>query len=79
MEFSNIIATLNPSAPRRLVLACHYDSKKLPNFIGAIDSAVSCAILLDLAERLQRQLAEHKGKVREATNETLESCRVVFE
>ncbi|MFH4979963.1 hypothetical protein AB6A40_006672 [Gnathostoma spinigerum] len=53
-SFSNIIATYNPEAPRRLVLACHYDSKyfKKQVFIGATDSAVPCAILLDLAETL---------------------------
>ncbi|CAF4356736.1 unnamed protein product, partial [Adineta steineri] len=48
VKFTNIIATLNPTATHRLVLACHYDSKKLPHFIGATDSAVPCAILLDL-------------------------------
>ncbi len=26
-QFSNIIATLDPKACKRLVLACHYDSK----------------------------------------------------
>lgn len=26
-RFTNIIATLDPNAKRRLVLACHYDSK----------------------------------------------------
>ncbi len=30
MEFHNIVATHNPDAPRRLVLACHYDSKVTP-------------------------------------------------
>ncbi|CAF1029889.1 unnamed protein product [Adineta steineri] len=39
VEFTNIIATLNATATRRFVLACHYDSKKLTNFIGATDSA----------------------------------------
>ncbi len=64
MEFTNIIATLDPTATRRLVLACHYDSAKLPDFIGATDSAVPCAILLDLAVSLNRQLAKHKRNVR---------------
>ncbi|KAJ8308940.1 hypothetical protein KUTeg_013814 [Tegillarca granosa] len=57
--FTNIIATYKPSAPKKLVLAAHYDSKNLtdrryPNkqFIGATDSAVPCAILLDLAVQL---------------------------
>ena len=29
--FSNIVATLHPDSPRRLVLAAHYDSKVLFN------------------------------------------------
>uniref|UniRef100_A0A674AXN7 Glutaminyl-peptide cyclotransferase n=1 Tax=Salmo trutta TaxID=8032 RepID=A0A674AXN7_SALTR len=47
MTFNNIIATLNPSAKRRLVLACRYDSKYYPpqwhgrQFLGATDSAES--------------------------------------
>ena len=58
------MATLDATAPRRLVLACHHDSKKLPNFVGATDSAVPCAILLDLAISLQGQLNELKRNVR---------------
>ena len=47
----------------RLVLACHYDSKytREYDFIGAIDSAVPCAMLLHLAHTLQRQLTTHKN------------------
>ena len=38
----------------RVVLACHYDSKYFEGFefIGAIDSAVPCALLLDIAKFL---------------------------
>ncbi|GAB1599850.1 glutaminyl-peptide cyclotransferase-like [Argonauta hians] len=55
VKFSNIIATFNPGANERVVLACHYDSKKFYNFefIGAIDSAVPCALLLSLVRELQ--------------------------
>lgn len=58
LEFHNIIATLNPNAERYLVLACHYDSKYMPNveFLGATDSAVPCAMLLNLAEVLDTHL-----------------------
>jgi glutaminyl-peptide cyclotransferase len=63
VEFTNIVATLDPTATRRLVLACHYDSKKIPNFIGATDSAVPCAILLELAILLKEPLAELKKNV----------------
>uniref|UniRef100_A0AAF5CV71 Glutaminyl-peptide cyclotransferase n=2 Tax=Strongyloides stercoralis TaxID=6248 RepID=A0AAF5CV71_STRER len=53
-EFKNIIATFDPSAPRRLVLACHYDSKILNEgvMIAATDSAVPCAMMLDIAKTL---------------------------
>ncbi|XP_071595248.1 glutaminyl-peptide cyclotransferase [Heliangelus exortis] len=60
--FSNIISTLNPSAKRHLVLACHYDSKffglqwQERVFIGATDSAVPCAMLLELARALDNKL-----------------------
>lgn len=38
----------------RIVLACHYDSKYETDheFIGAIDSAVPCALMLDIAKFL---------------------------
>ncbi|OWA53212.1 Glutaminyl-peptide cyclotransferase [Hypsibius exemplaris] len=53
-NMTNIIATLNPEAPRKLVLACHYDSKfdKEGLFVGLSDSAAPCAMMLDLAESL---------------------------
>ncbi|CAB1348559.1 unnamed protein product, partial [Coregonus sp. 'balchen'] len=62
--FSNIIATLDPGTPRRLLLTYHYDSKVLPLdtrvpervFLGASDSAVPCAMILELASALDTQL-----------------------
>ncbi|XP_017136541.1 glutaminyl-peptide cyclotransferase isoform X1 [Drosophila miranda] len=62
LHFHNIIATLNPDAERYLVLACHYDSKYMPKaeFLGATDSAVPCAMLLNLAQVLQEQLKPFK-------------------
>ncbi|XP_006839516.1 PREDICTED: glutaminyl-peptide cyclotransferase [Chrysochloris asiatica] len=65
-SFSNIISTLNPTARRYLVLACHYDSKYFPRwdnteFVGATDSAVPCAMLLELARALDKQLLSLKG------------------
>ncbi|KAM3931213.1 glutaminyl-peptide cyclotransferase [Leptodactylus fuscus] len=62
VTFSNVVATLNPSALRHLVLACHYDSKYFNphwygnTFIGATDSAVPCAMLLELARALDYRL-----------------------
>nr|BAB30831.1 unnamed protein product [Mus musculus] len=60
-SFSNIISTLNPEAKRHLVLACHYDSKYFPRwdsrvFVGATDSAVPCAMMLELARALDKKL-----------------------
>ena len=71
VTFSNIIATLDPSAPRRLLLTCHYDSKALPPdpraphkvFLGASDSAVPCAMILELATALDEQLRILKQQV----------------
>ena len=60
-RFTNIIATQNPRAARRLVLACHFDSKYFAHikFIGATDSAVPCAMLLDVARHLNASLWAH--------------------
>ncbi|XP_040479047.1 glutaminyl-peptide cyclotransferase isoform X2 [Ursus maritimus] len=60
-SFSNIISTLNPNAKRHLVLACHYDSKYFHPwdnrvFVGATDSAVPCAMMMELARALDKQL-----------------------
>lgn len=60
--FSNVIGTLEPSAKRHLVLACHYDSKFFGQqwqgrvFVGATDSAVPCAMMLELARALDNEL-----------------------
>ncbi|CAL1530517.1 unnamed protein product [Lymnaea stagnalis] len=62
VTFVNVIATLNPSAKRRVILACHYDSKISPlGFVGAMDSAVPCAIMVALAKRLTQRLQVHKS------------------
>ncbi|ODN02054.1 Glutaminyl-peptide cyclotransferase [Orchesella cincta] len=67
--FENIITTLNPDTPRRLVLACHYDSKYSndDSFIGATDSAVPCAMLLHMASTMQSMLTEHKNSAHNVT------------
>lgn len=70
--FTNLIFTKNPKAENRLVFAAHFDSKYFPPtdkpkaqwnggedtlpFIAATDSAVPCAILMDLASSLDRAL-----------------------
>lgn len=69
INFSNILAVLDPTAPRRLLLACHYDTKSIPveagerTFVGASDSAVSCAVLLELVTALDMHLKMSKQLV----------------
>lgn len=67
--FKNIIATKDPRAENRLAFAAHYDSKyfKGQNFIGATDSAVPCAILLDLAHSLNSALESAANVQRPST------------
>lgn len=64
-QFENVIATLDPRAHRRLVLACHYDSKytREGTFIGATDSAVPCAMMITLAKDLAPKLDQLKNSV----------------
>ncbi|XP_061399615.1 glutaminyl-peptide cyclotransferase [Musca vetustissima] len=59
VTFSNIVGVINPKANDFLALACHYDSKYFPNdpnFVGATDSAVPCAMMLNTAKTLQPYL-----------------------
>ncbi|KAF7980168.1 hypothetical protein HWV62_39637 [Athelia sp. TMB] len=56
-RFTNVIATHDPDAPRRVILSAHFDSKWFAShpqdqFVGATDSAAPCAMMLDLAEAL---------------------------
>lgn len=85
MTFNNIIATLNPSAKCRLVLACHYDSKYYPlqchgcEFLGATDSSVPCAMMLELVQALDRELKILKvGKGGEFSHMSTLVCRIIY-
>ena len=52
----------------RLVIACHYDSKIEPlGFLGATDSAVPCAQMLNMAQTMKEELRLHKSKQPELT------------
>lgn len=64
-QFSNVIATSNTKACKRLVLACHYDSKIKPGnkFVGAIDSAVPCSMMIEIARSFQSYLKTRKAMV----------------
>lgn len=50
----------------KVIIACHIDSKSMPElkepFIGASDSAVPCAILLDVARSLGRPLRQRSDR-----------------
>ncbi|XP_017887550.1 glutaminyl-peptide cyclotransferase-like [Ceratina calcarata] len=63
LKFENIIAKLNPNAKRYLALACHYDSKytRKRDFIGATDSAVPCAQMINLAKVMKNHLDSIKN------------------
>ncbi|XP_062911069.1 glutaminyl-peptide cyclotransferase-like [Mobula hypostoma] len=67
VTFSNVISTLNIKAKRRLVVACHYDSKFFNRWwdtrvhISATDSAVPCSMLLEMARALDNFLLEMKN------------------
>ena len=63
ITFTNIIVTKDVKAPNRLVLAAHFDSKYIAEggFIGATDSAVPCAMLMDLAYSLDKYL-DNRGQ-----------------
>jgi len=67
-DFTNVIATLDPEAPRRMVIACHYDSLLKPEgFLGATDSAVPCAQMLNMAHTMSRELKDQKSQRPELT------------
>ncbi|KAJ3558165.1 hypothetical protein NM688_g1081 [Phlebia brevispora] len=67
-RFTNVIATKDPKASRRVILAAHFDSKYFPTypgnqFLGATDSAAPCAFMLDLAEALNSLLDARLARV----------------
>lgn len=71
-NMTNIVATRDPGAARRLVVAAHYDSKYYPpesgwaHFVGATDSAVPCAVLVDTAIALDALLDAYTERQKSA-------------
>jgi glutaminyl-peptide cyclotransferase len=49
----NVVGRL-PGAKPAIVVAAHYDSKDIPNFVGANDSAAGTAAVLEIARALRR-------------------------
>lgn len=73
-RFTNLIATKDPAAPRRVILSAHFDSKYFPSypanqFVGATDSAAPCAMMLDLAGALNPLLDSRQKRVEEGTED----------
>ena len=67
IEFTNIVVTRDITAHKRLVMAAHYDSKYFKDFefIGATDSSVPCAILMDIASTVNTAMdLKEKGSDR---------------
>lgn len=57
-----------PEHVPRLILAAHYDSKSWPKgFVGTVDIAVSCAMMLHIATAIDESLS----KTWNNTNETV--------
>ncbi|KAL4238938.1 hypothetical protein ACF0H5_003642 [Mactra antiquata] len=66
-QFNNLIFTYEPEVKNKLVLSCHYDSKNMTDrrgneFIAATDSAVPCAMLMDIAKKLDCSLRRRREK-----------------
>ncbi|KAI9632546.1 uncharacterized protein MKK02DRAFT_30333 [Dioszegia hungarica] len=72
LDFTNLIYTFDPDAPRKIIIAAHFDSKYFPDypanqFIGATDSAAPCSFMLDLAEAMTPLLQSRRDRLRNGT------------
>ena len=52
MEMKNIVAKIPGTSQDIVLFLTHYDSKRLPNFVGADDSGSSTGVMLELAHLL---------------------------
>ena len=52
LPMKNIVAKIPGDKPEIIMLATHYDTKRLENFVGADDGASSTAVMLELARLL---------------------------
>ncbi|KAE8216316.1 hypothetical protein CF327_g491 [Tilletia walkeri] len=85
-KFTNLIATKEKDAPRKLMLAAHFDSKffargtREEGFVGATDSAAPCAILIDTVRALDGLLDRRAEKRKEGGRSIAEdtTLQVVF-
>lgn len=52
MEMKNIVVKIPGASPDIVLFLTHYDTKRLPNFVGADDSGSSTGVMLELARLL---------------------------
>lgn len=71
VKFANIIATSDTNSCKQLAIACHHDSKMMEGFLGAIDSAVPCSMMLELAKIF-------KGSFKNEHNSTGDHLALMF-
>ena len=59
------MAHLNPTAPRRAVFACHYETARTigASYVGAHDAAAPCAMLLNLATTMTTIFNEQESEL----------------
>jgi glutaminyl-peptide cyclotransferase len=55
VPMKNIIAKIPGQKPGIILLGTHYDTKKLPNFVGADDAGSSTGVMLEMAQLLCKQ------------------------
>jgi len=55
LPMKNIVAKIPGDKPGMIMLATHYDTKLLPNFVGADDGGSSTGVMLELARLLCRK------------------------
>jgi glutaminyl-peptide cyclotransferase len=58
LPMKNFLVKIPGEKPGIILLATHYDTKRIPNFVGADDAGSSTAVMLELA----RLLCPQKGK-----------------
>jgi len=58
IEMVNLIVSMPGKRPERIMFTGHYDTKLMPNFVGASDGASSGAFLIELARVLKDQPRE---------------------
>jgi Peptidase family M28 len=52
VSMKNIVAKIPGASPDIVMFATHYDSKRIPNFVGADDGGSSTGVMLELARSL---------------------------